>query len=595
MEILTDELDLQAYKPASDGLPNFVQILSTLALEKRDDTALLFLSDGETEQPPMTYGEFHTQAMKFAAGLDKQHITKGARVVLLYQSSYEFAVAFLGCLYAGVISIPLPVPSRRASDWEKIEKITNSAGAKWVITYEKAYDRIAQNAQRYLPQTQLHIVLHELLMQSAPKAPQNVSGSDIAFLQYTSGSTGLPKGVTLTHDNLIENQIILKKGFRNNGPSTYLSWLPLYHDMGLIGNFLQAIYIGQPFIFMAPNAFLQKPLRWLKAISKYKVRVSGAPNFAYELCVERISDEDKQTLDLSCWEVAFNGAEPVRAQTLKKFTQAFACCGFKASAFYPCYGTAESTLIISGATKTQAPVYLTVDRHSYECSKIEPVIGESADSITIVSSGVPLIEDSIAIVDGERQTKLPNMQVGEIWLHSPCNAIGYWDNEGATREAFQNRLADDDSGKCYLNTGDLGFTDGENLFITGRVKDLLIFNGRNIYPQDVELCSYNAHEALRNERCAAVSIYDNNKERLILIHEVERTHVKNADYDEVIESIRKAVYQEFAIPVYGIALVQPSTIPMTSSGKIRRQTCREQFMSGQLSLVTKWMLDRQGI
>lgn len=569
----------------------FVEILNVLAKTQPNDTALIFLQDGETELPPITYACLKQQAEAFAAGL--QTVAKPTdRVVLLFQSSYEFAISFLGCMYAGVISIPLPIPGRRQSEWTRMKRIINNSDAKAIIAVDKVLGRLEKNQNQYYEHPLCQYCSYESLVSINTDnnrfSPANITLDDVAFLQYTSGSTGDPKGVTLTHRNLIENQIILKKGFRNESTSVYLSWLPLFHDMGLIGNFLQAIYIGQPFIFMAPNAFLQKPIRWLKAIEKYRVRVSGAPNFAYQLCVDRITETERQDLDLSSWEVAFNGAEPIRASTLEQFCQTFSTSGFDQHALYPCYGTAESTLIISGATQSQAPLIINVERQLYEEGQIRITDSAEVDTIALVSSGEPLIERSVVIVDPKTQTAVEDDYVGEIWLTSPCNAVGYWANESASKDAFRNRLNDAQSSSDYLNTGDLGFLHRDNLFITGRSKDLLIFNGRNIYPQDIEACSEQSHSALKHGRCAATSIFLENKERLVLVHEVERSHARQTCYDDVFDAIRVAVYKEFAIPVHAIALVAPSTVPMTSSGKVRRQTCRSQFQQNTLNLIASW-------
>jgi acyl-CoA synthetase (AMP-forming)/AMP-acid ligase II len=570
------------------SLPTFVDVLSKYVTEKPNETALVFLTDGETAEPPITFLELHHLAMKFAAGV-RQHADKGDRVVLLFQSSYEFAIAFFGCMYANVISIPLDMPSRRSNDWSKLMKITQDTETKLIITNEKSQARLMKNAQQNKCGTSLHLHLYEDLIMNKEQPPENVKGCDTVFLQYTSGSTNDPKGVVLSHENLIENQILLQKGFRNYGDSVQLSWLPLFHDMGLIGSFLQAIYIGKPYIFMSPNAFLQQPIRWLQAISHYKARVSGAPNFAYDLCVKRIKEEDKEGLDLSGWEVAFNGAEPVRADTLKKFSEAFKSCGFNDKAFYPCYGSAESTLIISGALEFGKQVYLEVEQKSYEQNEIQLYNDKSDDSsVRLVSSGKPLIKNSVVIVCPESKRKLFDFSVGEIWLNSPCNAKGYWNNIDASEKAFQNKIEGDKSDKVYLNTGDLGFFYEDDIFITGRTKDLLIFNGRNIYPQDIENCSTASDVSLKAGRCAATSVYIDGKERLVLIHELERTHSRKSNYDKVIDGIKMAVKNEFSIPIFSIVLVSPSTIPMTSSGKIRRQSCLEQFKCNELNIIMSW-------
>lgn len=576
-------------------LPTLIDILGTHVTNKGDDTALIFLSDGENQDAPITYRELHDKAMRFAAGIRK-YADRGDRVILLFQSSYEFVIAFLGCMIAGVISIPLPMPGKRANEWSRLGNILVNSEAKFVVTYEKAQKRLLQNAERNLVFLKLNVHLYENLIQTIALPLEPIQGSDTTFLQYTSGSTGEPKGVMLTHDNLIENQILIEKGCRNYGRCVYFSWLPLFHDMGLIGNLVQSIYIGQPFVFMAPNAFLQKPIRWLKAITDYQVRVSGGPNFAYDLCVERINEENKIGLDLTSWEVAFNGAEPIRAHTLKRFKESFKSCGFKEDAFYPCYGSAESTLIISGAETNTTPVYRNVDRDIYEKNTIEVLDNPvKHKSIMLVSSGKPLIKDSVVIIDPETKTRLPDLSVGEIWLTSPCNAVGYWNNPKESAKAFDNRINGDEDNNKYLNTGDLGFLEGDNIYITGRAKDLLIFNGRNIYPQDIEVCSESSHLALKTGRCVATSSYIDGRERLILVHELERFYAKRTCYQALIERIRIAVYKEFVLPVYAVALVAPSTIPITSSGKVRRQLCRKQYENNELNLTAHWAENMESI
>ncbi len=393
----------------------------------------------------------------------------------------------------------------------------------------------------------------------------------------------------LSHSNLIENQKLIYHGLQNYADCVFMSWLPLFHDMGLIGNLLQSIYIGQPFVFMAPSAFLQKPVRWLRAISKYKARVSGGPNFSYQLCAEKIKDADKEGLDLSSWKIAFNGAEPIRAQTLEFFHHTYAAYGLAETALFPCYGAAESTLIISGAECDKPPFYLNVDRLAYESNRIVAVADGHPNALRLVSSGIPLYEQSVVIVDSATRRELPPMSVGEIWVTTPCNATGYWGNEAASAAAFGNQLPGTDA--RYLNTGDLGFSTGSELFITGRTKDLLIFNGRNIYPQDIEACSEATSLELKPGRCAAFCVIHDDREKLVLVHEVERSSSRKLDAQAIIEKIRIGVNRQLAISVHAVALVSPSTIPMTSSGKIRRQMCKQQFQSDELKLMACWRAD----
>ncbi|MGR9088190.1 MAG: fatty acyl-AMP ligase [Gammaproteobacteria bacterium] len=569
-------------------------ILESLDLQaslKPDCSALMFLADGEVEESPVTYAELAEQSKAFAAGLLRQ-VGVGDRVILLFQSSYEFVIAFFGCLRAGVIAVPMPVPSRRINEWIRIETVKNDCGAKLTITPEKIRARLLEHIDSAYRPGELNFVSHETVLDYGAgqkgRFPE-VLPSHTAFLQYTSGSTGSPKGVVLTHSNLMENQKLIYHGLQNYGKCVFLSWLPLFHDMGLIGNMLHSIYIGQPFVFMAPSAFLQRPIRWLRAVSKYKARVSGGPNFAYQLCAEKIKDADKKGLDLSHWEIAFNGAEPIRSSTLKQFHQAFQSCGFSETAFYPCYGAAESTLIISGAECDKPPFLLDVDKHAFENNRIVPVEPRHGDALRLASSGIPLFDQSVVVVDPEIRREVQPLTVGEIWVASPCNARGYWGNPEASRAAFHNRLPGRSA--RYLNTGDLGFTTGTELFITGRSKDLLIFNGRNMYPQDIEACSEATGLELKPGRCAAFSVVHDDKEKLVLVHEVERSNSRKIDAEAIIERIRIGVNREFSVGVHAVALVVPSTIPMTSSGKIRRQECKKQYLAGELKLIAGWSAD----
>jgi acyl-CoA synthetase (AMP-forming)/AMP-acid ligase II len=566
--------------------PTLVDCLTKHANEKGDSESLIFLTDGEKAMTPMTYSQLHESACKFAAGI-LQQVNPGDRVILMFQSSYDFAIAFFGCMYAGVVSIPLPIPGRRKSEWTRLENIIKDSDVKVAVTYDNVYERLLNISESNLPPELLEMKGFSEFMHLEPIEPRQTQGEELVFLQYTSGSTGSPKGVMVSHNNLIANQILLSESFRTNPNTVMCSWLPLFHDMGLIGCLLQCIYLGCKMVFMAPNAFLQKPSRWLKAISDYKATTGGAPNFAYDLCVEKIEHEQIQELDLTSLDVLFNGAEPIRPGTLQKFTDKFAPQGFRPTCWNPCYGSAEATLMISGTIEPTVPMTIHAERSAYEDGKIvAPKNGEQ--SVELVCSGYPMIPDSVAIVDLGTNEQLPDGTIGEVFLTGPSVAMGYWNNEKATEEGFKNVIKGDMGQKHFLDTGDLGFMKDGKLYITGRTKDLLIFNGRNLFPQDIEACSEASHEALRKGRGAAVSAYIDGSERLILIHELERTHFRNTCTDKLIEQIRIAVYREFAVPVYAVALIAPSTTPMTSSGKIRRQSCKNQYLNNKLSLIALW-------
>jgi acyl-CoA synthetase (AMP-forming)/AMP-acid ligase II/acyl carrier protein len=414
----------------------------------------------------------------------------------------------------------------------------------------------------------------------------------LAFLQYTSGSTGTPKGVMLSHGNLLHNAAMTYRVMEHSPSSKFISWLPAYHDMGLIGGILQPLYGGFPCISMPPAAFLQRPYRWLQAISQYKGTTSGAPNFAYELCIHKITSEQLDTLDLSSWDVAFNGAEPIRQDTLERFCAKFARCGFRPSAFYPCYGMAEATLMVSGSLKSASPTIKTVRVDALERNRIVAADADNEDVRTLVSCGQSLPEQQIAIVHPETLTRCQPDEVGEIWVSDPSVGQGYWNRPEETEQTFRVYPSNTDTTaekEPFLRTGDLGFLHDGELFVTGRVKDLIIIRGRNLYPQDIELTSERSHPALRLGSSAAFSVEVEGEERLVVVQELEFR--QKPDVEEVIAAIRQAVAEEHEVQVYGVVLIKPGSIPKTSSGKIQRRACRARFLAGELDAIASSILD----
>ncbi|HTU24479.1 MAG TPA: aminotransferase class I/II-fold pyridoxal phosphate-dependent enzyme, partial [Pirellulales bacterium] len=414
----------------------------------------------------------------------------------------------------------------------------------------------------------------------------DVHGDTLAFLQYTSGSTGVPKGVMLTHANLMHNSALIAYAFEHTRSGAGVFWLPSYHDMGLIGGILQPLYIGQNSMLFSPMSFLQRPFRWLQAISRYRFTISGGPNFAYDLCVDKTTPEQRATLDLSSWRLAFNGAEPVRAETIDRFSEAFEPCGFRREAFYPCYGMAESTLIITGGFKSAQPVIRTIDTKALENNQVLDALADEEGAQNLVGCGSVLLDQRLIIANPYNMTKAADDQVGEIWVAGPSVAQGYWNRPELTEQIFRAHLQDTGEGP-FLRTGDLGFLKDGELFVTGRLKDLIIIRGHNYYPQDIEHTAGKSHARLRSGQGAAFAVEVEGRQRLVLIYEVERRQQR--ELEPVFEAVRREVAAEHDLPVDAIVLIKAGSIPKTSSGKIQRHACRRAFLDGTLEIVAKWI------
>jgi acyl-CoA synthetase (AMP-forming)/AMP-acid ligase II len=386
----------------------------------------------------------------------------------------------------------------------------------------------------------------------------------------------------------LHNSALIHQCFEHHSESRGIIWLPPYHDMGLIGGILQPLYGGFPVTLMSPTDFLQKPFRWLQAISRYRGTTSGGPNFAYDLLVRKATPERLENLDLSSWDVAFTGAEPIRAKTLDRFAETFAPCGFRREAFYPCYGMAETTLIVSGGQKTTPPVFLHVEATALDCNRVVPVLPNCGHR-TLVGCGQVCSDQKVVIVDPESLTRCSDNQVGEVWVAGASVAQGYWNRVEESQQAFQAYLADREG--PFLRTGDLGFLHEGELFITGRLKDIIIIHGQNYYPQDIELTVEQSHPALRPNCGAAFAVEVKGEERLVVVQEVERSYLRSLNTNEVVGNIRQALAAEYQLQVYATALVKTGSIPKTSSGKIRRSACRTAFLAGTLEIVEDWSED----
>ncbi len=573
------------YTPPATNLVGCLRYWS----EHRATQIGFYFVDEQDNVTQVTYSELDQQARAIAAKLTELGC-QGSRALLFFPPGLEFVAALFGCLYAGATAVPA-FPPRKNRNMARVDAISEDAQAAVVLTVQEVINRSASLLEDeaahlkeipWLATDQISLDLAESW------SPSELMPDTLAVLQYTSGSTGTPKGVMLTHGNLMHNCSIITHGFEADQSSVGVSWLPTYHDMGLVGGILNPLFIGRPNAFMAPMSFLQKPIRWLRNIDRFKVTISGGPNFAYALCNEKISPADCEGLDLSSWKVAFNGAEPVRADTLARFVEKFGPFGFREEAFYPCYGMAESTLIVSGADARQLPCSGDFDASAMEANRIVSVEENHPFARRLVSSGRILPDQQVLIVDPETCRPSCQDEVGEIWVRSGSVAQGYWNNERETERTFQGRLAiSDDESLRFLRTGDLGFFHEEQLFVTGRSKDLIIINGRNLYPHDIESIVEHAHPAIRVGGGAAFSIDSENSEQLVIVQELVREYRKY-DTEEITAAIRQTVFEALDVAPQAILLLKMGKLPKTSSGKVQRRACREQFLSDCLDVLARW-------
>jgi len=473
-------------------LSTWIELLSHRAHTQSDQIAYTFLQDGNDETARLSYGQLDQQARAIAAHLQSLNLA-GERALLLYPSGLEFIAAFFGCLYANVVAIPA-YPPRPNQKMMRLGAIIADADAKLVLTTSA----LAQGIESRFTQTPDLATLPCLATDSVTEtrsqswqAP-DISSDTLAFLQYTSGSTGTPKGVMVSHRNLLHNCQVMQQAFALTSDSVMVSWLPCFHDMGLIFGILEPLYVGAIDILMPPTAFVQHPARWLQTLSHYRGTHSGGPNFAYELCLSKVKPNQLVDLDLSSWRYAYNGAEPVRRETLEAFAEKFKPCGFRPSALYPCYGMAEATLMISGGAGNTKPIYHSVDASALARNQ---VVDAAASVKSLVGCGQGWLDTQIVVVDPESLTLCNADQVGEVWVSGSSVAQGYWQRSEQTAETFEARLPNGEG--PFLRTGDLGYLRNGELFIIGRLKDVVIIRGRNHYPQDIELTVQQSHPALR--------------------------------------------------------------------------------------------------
>lgn len=609
---------------------NLVDLLRYRAEKQPDDVLYTFLSDQQNQVEKRTYKQLDQVAKLIACHLQKLNI-KGGRALLLYPSGLSFIEAFFGCLYAGVIAVPA-YPPRKNQKLERLQSIIDNCQPDVVLCSEGVQGiakPLLDNALHSSLDTMVgdlywlntdslginHVLLGDVNTSSSNSNSYGanvnntdiidlslweeiqVSPSDLAFLQYTSGSTGDPKGVMISHENIMANEEMICNAFGFTAQHNFASWLPMFHDMGLIGTTLHPLYLGSSSVLMTPASFLRQPFRWLKAISDYRAKVSVAPNFAYELCVDQITEEQRASLDLSCWTHALCGSEPVRINTLRSFCDTFSKQGFAWDAFYPVYGMAETTLIITGGGTSDRPRVETVSAQELALNEFRVLSSHeleekrnSHDAMDFVGVGETILQQKVAIVDPDSSQECEPGRIGEIWVSGKNVGQGYWNNAELSQKTFKAKIkAEDNTWQpgFYLRTGDLGCYIENELFITGRSKEIIIIRGRNYYPYDIELVAQQSHFALKVDSAAAFPVNVRDQEQIVLFIEVERKYRLKVNIDEVANAVRKAVAREYGLQVYGVCLLKPGRILKTSSGKIQRGACKRAFENESIEFIAQ--------
>jgi len=567
-----------------------VDTLLRTAREQPDAVAFGFLTDGDDTCVEMTYRELATEARRIASLL-LDRSAPGSRAVLVYPPGLDFIAGFFACLLAGVVAVPAypPVPPGKEAAAQRFRGIVRGAAAELVLTTaDYLAFRDADPLMRTVVDVPWLATDRRRLGAADDRREPDVRPDSVALIQYTSGATGDPKGVVLRHDALLANQRAIQCAMDSSERTVGVSWLPMYHDMGLIGFVIHPLFLGIPSYLMSPLHFLERPIRWLRAISRYGATISGAPNFAYELCLRRITPQEEEAadLDLSSWMVAFIGSEPVRAAPLRRFADRFAARGLRREALYPCYGLAEASLLVTGSVPLAGLRTTWLDGVALGNGMVEPTTPDQPGAVEVVSSGRPPEGVEVAVIDRESGDPLPDGQVGEIWTRGPSVAAGYWGRPEQTEATFRALLPGRPA-EPFLRTGDLGFLLVGELYVTGRAKELMIVHGRNVYPQDIELAAQDADSRVRNGCGAAFGIVVGESEEVALVQEVSATD--EPTLRDLMRTIRHTVADAHGIRLAAICLVPPRALPRTSSGKLKRGACRDAFLDGRIKPLVEWL------
>lgn len=575
------------------GCSTLIEALQHQALHNPDGEAYLFLEDGEHEGRRLTFSRLEGRTRALGQYLSQQ-VPIGSRVLLLLPSGLEFIEAFLGCLYAGIVAVPAypPEPGRVNRTLPRLRAILQDAGSSVVLTTREL---LAAMEHVQVPELRsVHwLALDGLDLEAAGDwTPPALDKEGLAFLQYTSGSTATPKGVRVSHTNLISTLADSDVGLEHTPQSVMVTWLPAFHDLGLIYGLLLPLWVGFRCIMLPPASFLQRPLRWLEALSRYRGTHSAAPNFAYGLCVDKSTPEQRRRLDLSSWRVTLNAAEPIRRATEQQFMEAFAPCGFRPETFCHAYGLAEFTVKVSSQAAWKCPSFCRVDDGELKAHRIREVEEGHPGARWIASCGSPALDTRIEIVHPETRERCRPGEVGEIWVTGSSLAGGYWEQPEESAATFRATLASTGEGP-FLRTGDLGFLKEGELFVTGRQKDLLVVRGRNHYPQDLEQAAEECHPMLRSGCSAAFAVEEDGEEHVVLVAEVKSSMPRPGELEEVLESIHRAVAAQHEVHVHTVVLIEGRTLPKTSSGKIQRRACKSAFLAGELREAARRVFARR--
>lgn len=564
---------------------NFVSIIEHWAQHRPDDPAFLF-TDIESVEQRLTYSQLWERVRSLAGYMQGRcRIRSGDRVLLLYPPGLDFVIGFFACHAAGAVAVPA-FPPRRNRKASRIRSIVVDADAKWALTTRSVVDQLTGDKWHD------DLIGVQLLGTDDPACGDlkkwrrpKLDNTSLGILQYTSGSTGSPKGVMLTHHNLVANSELIRHAFDPDPSAIGMSWLPTYHDMGLVGGVLMPLYIGRACVLMSPMTFLQRPARWLQGISKYKISISGGPNFAFQLCVDKVKDSEMRGVDLSTLKIAFNGAEPIRANTLDAFTARFEQFGFNRSAFLPCYGMAETTLIVTGGPSATRPVMTHFDGAGLDKKRVRQVDADHESARRLVGCGATLPDEKVIIVDPDTCEPVPSDSIGEIWVQSPSVGSGYYQRKDVTEQMFGATTSDGEG--PYLRTGDLGFLFEGQLYVSGRLKDMIVVRGVNRYPQDIEETVERSSNVVQAGAVGAIAMEYDGREQLVIVAETVRA--RDQDWDSHLQAIRRAVTSEHELPPDAVFLVRNSSVPKTSSGKIQRHACLHAMRDGELKVVAQWV------